>query len=306
MKSSDKIMQQILNCFLTAACLVLFAGCSSGRAAGSGEVLPEPEPPIHRAGYVPVTPLHIGPYLLPFGSEPATTYGFATGLWTENSDSIGLFIPFGGNIFEGSNYGVAFSPVCGFAGNSDFYGIATGILNPPDDLIPGRRFTGSGATQNGISIFPFVVTSRTNGLSIEGINYEKEFNGIDICLFCACDGENNGLQVVGWDCNGTNEGTLNGCQIGWFLRSSVRGAQIGGITYNPCERDEACLNLGVLNWGLKHGVQVGAFNRTGEGNPLQIGVFNFTADGNPVQIGLLNYNPNGFLPVFPFVNFSTK
>jgi len=292
---------------LCVCTLIVFdTGCSSARSADSGEVLPEPEPPTWRLGDVPVTPLHIGPYLLPFGSEPATTYGLAAGLWTENSDSIGLFIPFVGNIFEGNNYGVAFSPVCGFAGNSDFYGISAGILNPPDDLIPGRRFAGRGATQNGISIFPFEVKSRTNGLSIEGVNYEKEFNGIDICLFCVCDGENNGLQVVGWDCNGTNEGSLNGCQIGWFLRSSVGGVQLGGITYNPCERDETCIDLGVLNLGLKHGIQVGGINHTGEGTPLQIGLFNFATDGSPVQIGLLNYNPNGFLPVFPFVNFSTK
>ena len=292
---------------LSVCTLIIFdTGCSNGRAAGSGDVLPEPEPPTWRLGDVPVTPLHLGPYLLPFGSEPATTYGIATGLWTENSDSIGLFIPFGGDLFEGENYGVAFSPVCSFAGNSDFYGISAGILNLPDDLIPGRRFAGRGATQNGISIFPFEWASRTNGLSIEGINFEKEFNGIDICLFCAYEGENNGLQVVGWDGNASGDGTLNGCQIGWYLRSSVRGAQIGAITYNPCVSDETCLDVGVVNCDLKHGIQIGGFNRTGDGNPLQIGLFNFAWDGSPFQIGLLNYNPNGFLPFFPIINFSTK
>ena len=284
---------------LCVCALMLFgAGCRSDR--------PSDPKPIHQPWDVPVTPLHIGPYLLPFGSEPVTTYGLAAGLWDENKDSYGIFVPFLGTIFEGENYGIALSPICSFTGDSDFYGIAAGLLNPSDDLIPGRRFAGSGATQNGIFFFPFEMVSRTNGLSIEGINYEKEFNGIDICLFCAREGENNGLQVVGWDCNGTNEGTLNGCQIGWFLRSSVQGVQIGGITYNPCVSDETCIDLGVLNWGLKHGVQLGAINRTGEGNPLQIGVFNFTADDSPLQIGLLNYNPNGFLPVFPIFNFSTK
>lgn len=274
---------------LCVCVLMLFgAGCRSDRSA------------------TPVTPLHIGPYLLPFGSEPATTYGLAWGLWSENKDSGGLFIPILGTTFEGRNYGLTFSPVCGFTGNSDYYGIAAGILSPPDHLIPGRRYAGGRATQNGISIFPFEGTSRTNGLSFEVVNYEKEFNGIDLCLFCAREGKNNGLQVAVWDCNGTNEGLLNGCQIGWFLRSSVQGVQIGGITYNPCVSDGACLNLGILNWGLKHGVQVGVINRTGEGNPLQIGLFNCAPDGSPVQIGLLNYNPNGFLPVFPFVNFSTK
>ena len=297
MKSLDIIMQRILICFLTAAGLVLFAGCSSVRS--------ELEP-IHQTGDVPVTPLHIGPYLLPFGSEPATTYGIAWGLWCENKDSCGIFAPFFGTAFEGRNYGLALSPVCRFTGDSEFYGISAGILNPVDALIPGRRFFGDDATQNGISIFPFEVASRTNGISIEGFNFEKEFNGIDICLFCADEGENNGLQVVGWDGNLNGDGTLNGCQVGWFLRSSVQGIQIGAITYNPCVRDEACIDIGVLNWGLKHGIQVGGINRTGEGNPLQIGFFNFTTDDSPIQIGLLNYNPNGFLPVFPIFNFSTK
>ena len=274
---------------LCICALMLFgAGCRSDRSA------------------TPVTPLHIGPYLLPFGSEPATTYGLAAGLWCENADSCGIFIPFAGTTFEGTNYGVAISPICSFTGNSDYYGIAAGILSPSDDLIPGRRFAGDHATQNGISIFPFEATSRTNGISIEIFALEKEFNGIDIGLCSFYEGKNNGLQVIVWDCNGNGDGTLNGCQIGWLLRSSVRGVQIGGITYNPCESDEICLDLGVLNWGLKHGIQVGGINRTGTGNPLQIGVFNFASDSSPFQIGLLNYNENGFLPFFPFVNFSTK
>ena len=278
--------------------LMLFGtGCSSVRS--------ELEP-IRQPGYVPVTPLHIGPYLLPVGSEPATTYGLSMGLWTENKDSCGVFIPILGTIFDGTTYGVALSPVCSFTEDSDFYGIAAGLLNPSNELIPGRRLAGDNATQNGISIFPFEVKSRTNGISIEGLTYEKEFNGIDVSLCCFDEGENNGLQVVAWDCNASGDGTLTGCQIGWYLRSSVQGVQIGAITYNPGVSDETCLDVGVLNWGLKHGIQVGGINRTGKGNPLQIGLFNFTADDSPFQIGLLNYNPNGFLPVFPIFNFSTK
>lgn len=283
-------MQRFLICFLTAACLVLLTGCRSGRS--------EPEP-IRHAGDVPVTPLHLGPYLLPFGSEPATTYGIAAGLWCDNADSFGLFLPLGTS-FKGGNYGLSLSPVCKFEKYSDFNGIGIGILNPSNVRI---RDT----VQNGIFSFPFALTSRTNGISLGLLALEKEFNGIDISLCSVCEGENNGLQLVGLDCNADSDGTLNGCQIGWYLRSSVRGIQAGVITYNPCVCDETCLDLGVLNWGLKHGVQVGAFNRTGDGNPLQIGVFNCaSSDGSPVQIGLLNYNPNGFLPVFPIVNFSTK
>ena len=37
---------------------------------------------------------------------------------------------------------------------------------------------------------------------------------------------------------------------------------------------------------------------------VQLGLFNSCRSG--VQIGLLNFNENGFLPVFPLFNFSTK
>jgi len=276
--------------FCACACLVLFAGCSSGRS--------ELEP-IRQPGHVPVTPLHIGPYLLPFGSEPATTYGLAAGMWTDNEDSCGIFIPFLGTTFKGNNYGVTLSPLCKFTEESDYNGIAVGILNPSD--VPIRD-----TAQNGIFFFPFDLRSRTNGISIEGLTFEKEFNGIDVSLCSFYEGDNNGLQVVAWDCNASGDGTLNGCQIGWYLRSSVRGVQIGAITYNPGVCDETCLDVGVVNCDLKHGVQVGGFNRTRDGNPLQLGVFNYASDGSPFQIGLLNYNKNGFLPFFPIINFSTK
>ena len=67
-----------------------------------------------------------------------------------------------------------------------------------------------------------------------------------------------------------------------------------------------CLNLGVLNFDLTEGFQVGVVNNTSDGNPVQIGLFNTTFDGSPFQIGLLNINPNGFLPIFPFFNYSVK
>ena len=93
--------------------------------------------------------------------------------------------------------------------------------------------------------------------------------------------------------------------------------QIGAITYNLYNPGISstgnhwdliweCLNLGVLNLKLKEGFQVGAFNHTSDGNPVQIGLLNTTSKGSPFQIGLLNYNPNGFLPFFPFFNYSVK
>ena len=120
--------------------------------------------------------------------------------------------------------------------------------------------------------------------------------------------------MIGLDCSTNNNSRITGCQIGGLLRSGVRGAQIGTITYNPgvylghdrWDSFGKCLNLGVLNFDLTEGFQVGAVNNTAEGNPVQIGLFNTTFDGSPFQIGLLNINPNGFLPIFPFFNYSVK
>ena len=258
-----------------------------------------------------ITPLQIGPMLLPFWEEDVTTYGLSTGLETMERDSCGIFASILGSGFTGTNYGVSAGLAFGIDGReSSFNGISAGLLHFSDFLGYG---SGSG-TQNGISVFPFVFNSHTNGLSVEASILSKGFNGIDLCFFNLNETRGAGLQVIGLDCSAKNESRITGCQIGGLLRSSVRGAQIGAITYNPgIDRGQdhpdslgKCLNLGILNFELKEGFQVGAINNTSDGNPVQIGLFNTTFDGSPFQIGLLNINPNGFFPIFPFFNYSVK
>ena len=244
-----------------------------------------------------ITPLQIGPLLWPVGEEDVTTYGISTGLATKNLDSYGIFVPIFGTVFYGMNYGIACSLVCG--SNEAFNGIATGVIG--------------GGDHNGISIFPIDFGSGTNGLSVEGITIGKGFNGIDFCL---CNiygtGWGAGLQMIGVDFSTHDDSKITGCQIGGILTSAVRGAQIGAVTYNPkvgINRGRSfgkCLNLGVMNLDLTEGFQVGVVNNTSEGNPVQVGLFNTTFEGSPFQIGLLNINPNGFLPIFPFFNYSVK
>ncbi len=258
-----------------------------------------------------ITPLQIGPLLLPFGEENVTTRGLATGLFTQDIDSCGIFASVLGSGFAGTNYGVSAGIAFGINGReSSFNGISAGLLYFSDFLGYGP---GSG-TQNGISVFPFVFNSHTNGLSVEATTLGKDFNGIDLCLFNLYGTRGAGLQVIGLDCSTNNNSRITGCQIGGLLRSGVRGAQIGAITYNPgvyLGHDRwnsfgKCLNLGVLNFDLTEGFQIGVLNNTSDGNPVQIGLFNTSFDGSPFQIGLLNINPNGFLPIFPFFNYSVK
>ena len=255
-----------------------------------------------------ITPLQIGPMLLPFREENVTTCGFATGLVTEDIDSCGIFASLLGSDFTGTNYGVSAGLAFGIHDReSSFNGISAGLFYI-------GRYNKPVGTQNGISVFPFAFGSGTNGLSVEALTLSKDFNGIDLCLFNLYETRGTGLQLIGLDCSSKNESRITGCQIGGLLRSCVRGAQIGAITYNPGidrgrNRRESlgkCLNLGVLNFDLTEGFQIGVLNNTSEGNPVQIGLFNTAFDGSPFQIGLLNINPNGFLPIFPFFNYSVK
>jgi len=296
-KTSRNIYFAFLTVFLTAA---LFTGCRHDVLDADGETVS-----------AVITPLQIGPMLLPFGEEDVTTYGLSTGLETMERDSCGIFASILGSGFTGTNYGVSAGLAFGIDGReSSFNGISAGLLHFSDFLGYG---SGSG-TQNGISVFPFVFNSHTNGLSVEASILSKGFNGIDLCFFNLNETRGAGLQVIGLDCSAKNESRITGCQIGGLLRSSVRGAQIGAITYNPGidrgrdRRDSfgKCLNLGVLNFDSMEGIQVGVVNNTAEGNPVQIGLFNTTFNGSPFQIGLLNINPNGFFPIFPFFNYSTK
>ena len=304
--------RSIYRLFAAVAAIIVFlgAGCRHDVVNRDGETVS-----------AVITPLHIGRSLLPFNEKNVTTYGLSTGPETEDIDSYGLSMGIVtkdidscgifasmGSEFTGTNFGASASLVFGIHGReSSFNGISAGLFYI-------GAFGKPVGTQNGISIFPFAFGSGTNGLSVEASTLSKEFNGIDICLFNLHETRGAGLQVIGLDCSAKNESRITGCQIGGILRSSVRGAQIGAITYNPGidrgndRRDSPgkCLNLGVLNFDSMEGFQVGVVNNTSDGNPVQIGLFNTTFDGSPFQIGLLNINPNGFLPVFPFFNYSVK
>lgn len=286
MTSARSIYRSFAAVLAAALFMFLGAGCRHDAYNSDGELVS-----------VPITPLNIGPYLLPFGEGDVTTCGLATGLAVQNIDSYGIFVPIVGTSFIGRNYGMSCSLVCL---SEEFNGIAVGAIDY--------------GSHNGISIFPFDFGSGTNGLSVEGITIGKGFNGIDFCLCNIYGIKGAGLQMIGVDFSTHDNSQITGCQIGGILTSAVRGAQIGAVTYNPkidvgTDRGKSlgkCLNLGVMNLDLTEGFQVGVVNNTADGNPVQIGLFNTTFDGSPFQIGLLNINPNGFFPIFPFFNYSTK
>ena len=299
----SRIIRGMFVCLAAAIIVFLGTGCRHDVVNADGETVS-----------AVITPLQIGPFLLPFGEENVTTYGLATGGATVNMDSAGIFASILGSGFVGTNYGASAGLAFGINGRgSTFNGIAAGLLYYADFLGYGP---GSG-TLNGISVFPLAISSKTNGISVEAFDGQKFFNGIDLCACRIGRTKGAGLQVIGLDFSTHDDSEITGCQIGGVLSTAVHGAQIGAITYNLYNPGISstgnhwdliweCLNLGVLNLQLKEGFQVGAFNHTSDGNPVQIGLFNTTFDGSPFQIGLLNINPNGFLPFFPFFNYSVK
>ena len=72
------------NVFLAVVAVVLlvavFTGCRHDVLDADGETVS-----------AVITPLQIGPMLLPFGEEDVTTYGLSTGLETMERDSCGMY-----------------------------------------------------------------------------------------------------------------------------------------------------------------------------------------------------------------------
>lgn len=88
---------------------------------------------------------------------------------------------------------------------------------------------------------------------------------------------------------------IHGCQLGIASEAKeIHGAQVS-------------LLWGRLN-ALRGGCQFacGYTNVKKLTNGCQVSFVNIARDGAALQIGLLNWNPKGFLPFFPFFNFSTQ
>jgi hypothetical protein len=87
-----------------------------------------------------------------------------------------------------------------------------------------------------------------------------------------------------------SRGDADGIQLA--LTNKVDG-RFRGVQAGPANFSE----------GRLRGAQVGVVNSAGDGAGFQLGVYNRASSLKGLQIGLLNLNENGFLPVFPFLNF---
>ena len=63
--------------------------------------------------------------------------------------------------------------------------------------------------------------------------------------------------------------------------------------------------IAIVNFAQKlTGFQLGGVNSQTSSDAVQIGIINLSQKSNGLQLGLLNIMDNGFLPVFPLINFS--
>lgn len=126
--------------------------------------------------------------------------------------------------------------------------------------------------------------------------------------------------------------------LGWPKESTIKGVNLGLINYNnayPVSGLEFALlgsitenvrglelstlfnnNLEFQGFGmsvfnnaenLSGGAQIGIVNKADNFySGLQLGILNIGSGTLGVQVGLINIMDNGFLPVFPFFNFSNN
>ena len=97
-----------------------------------------------------------------------------------------------------------------------------------------------------------------------------------------------------WVGDNKSDKELTGCQLGLASEcKKMTGAQVS-LLWGRTQKVVGCqFALGYCNTGNLN-------------NGPQLSVVNVAREGAALQFGLLNFNKSGFLPFFPFFNFSTK
>ena len=139
-------------------------------------------------------------------------------------------------------------------------------------------------------------------LAIYGAN--NDVTGLDLGIVNITAGEFNGVQYA-W-AYGQTDKDFNGVQLG--IVSHIRGEMYGvdsGLV-NFVEGKTCGLMYGFVNWADAEmkGLELGFVNCAANLNGVQFGLVNWAKAGYGLQIGLINIFGDGFLPVFPFINFN--
>ena len=103
-----------------------------------------------------------------------------------------------------------------------------------------------------------------------------------------------------------NYGNVRGIDLGIVsLTENVNGGKIAIITNG---KDVDGVELGIANFQkTMSGFQAGIYNRSTTFNAGgQLGIINRSDNSDGMQFGIINIMKNGFLKVFPFINFPKK
>ena len=125
------------------------------------------------------------------------------------------------------------------------------------------------------------------------ISIAKETDSVTAFRFNLLYGKNTSVEVLDLGLvNHTTSGLSKGLAWGAvnIAEGDFKGLQLATVNYNA---------------GSFEGVQWGFVNHTVNGDGLQLGFVNYAKKIHGLQIGLVNIiSQDGFLPVFPIVNWS--
>ncbi|MCP4180979.1 MAG: hypothetical protein GY756_24715 [bacterium] len=110
-------------------------------------------------------------------------------------------------------------------------------------------------------------------------------------------------QVDGGNIGIITYGNVEGVDLGIVsVTKKVIGGRIAIITNGEKTRG---VELGIANFQHNiSGFQAGIYNRTTNlRSGAQLGIVNRSTKGNGMQFGIVNIMENGFVRVFPFINF---
>lgn len=146
------------------------------------------------------------------------------------------------------------------------------------------------------------------GLDVGIINQvNHDMSGAQIGIFNEAD-RMRGLQVaIGM--NGTYPSTNSGAQVAIFFNmggTSTRGLQLA-LVANRADSIAGTQVAAINTAGDVGGAQLGVvYNDAEKVRGVQLALVNQCTQSKGIQIGLINLNRTGFLPVFPFFNFSVR
>ncbi len=137
----------------------------------------------------------------------------------------------------------------------------------------------------------FPVSGGTGG--VDGVEITPVLSYSDYVYGVQCSGLINHSKIV--------EGVR--CGLANISTEWTKGFQLSVLNLNF--QNSTGFDLAVVNATLKNmrGVQLGAVNYTVHQKGIQFGIFNMV-ERKGLQFGLINIIQDGWLPFFPFFNFS--